>query len=341
MNDHFLIFNTVVNAYLYVDPVAGMLKMTPVSADMTDVIPFVQFIFSLYQASAEQDTRELFEPTEPVKQGIPSDGLDRFGIVNTHIAIFNRQMTVPPYNGVYKYYVWDAPTAYGQDLIVVGTENVPEEDREYVQTFWVFKRYMIDETRIIRIIVYNDLPQIPQQGNGQAISSVPNLETRLAPSLTTDVNSGGVLWQCVCDTNVMDAYALSGNRYIVLDENLKNDSLTNLQFRSLASTFEDVAMGVTTGPYPQPRMIPFESSDPPTTIFWSATTINQFVSLNKLYRSNYFYVGLTYSFYSYTDTPRAQFLSSQLLQTWQPSTFFPIIIGDRLYGDGNTIFTIL
>jgi hypothetical protein len=345
VNNPYMIFNTVNLSYLFLDPQNNTIFMKPISATLTDQIAFTQFIFNIDQFGV---SGELFYPKEPVKPGLPP--AVSFNLPKTRTAIYNKQMIEEPYNGNYHYYTWDNPFVDGQELTVVVTDTIPATSEEHIVIYWVFKRYIVDYTRVCRMVAYNDLPTI-QEYNGYVVSSVPGQfnQDNHAPSMDPRVDSTGAIWQFTCDTYVVDEYTnpLSPqSRYIYLDENLRQMSQTNLRAISLLSSpgDPDQAIGVY-GNYPQPKMLPYNFSTFPNAVYWSVSTINKFSKPpNKVERSNYFYVGTTYTLYSYNEDPKAGFLSSGRvggIPGWAPSTYHtPSTSNPYILGNYNTIFTI-
>lgn len=348
VNRQYMIFNTVVNAYLYLDRDTQMFYLNPVAADITDRLAFTEFIFTIERFQQFNLRGPLFVPQPTNRPGIPFNKTADYNICNTTVKIFNQQMLIQPFNGNYRYFSWDAPKAYDDPLVALASDDLPDTTTQIIKMFWVFKRYMVDFSRVNNIIAFNGQPT-PQENNGLAITSDadPNNLNFNAPSLTNEVNSQGALWQFACDTFVTDQYSAEpgfDSRYIVIDENLKQSSQTNLRFVSLAATIEDLAIGVN-GANPQPRLTEFVPSSPDQAVLWSVTSVNQFTPPpQKLQRSNYFYAGMTYSFYSYVDALNAGYMSSARAggtPGWQPSTIPPNITFGVLKGNANTIFTIV
>lgn len=341
-NQPYMIFNTIASAYLYKDQLQPSVMMKPISASITNTIPLTKFTFNLAQVSTKnEEIVPLFQKTNPVKPGLPPFASDEFGIPQTNVSIFNTYRPAFSVNRV-DYYTWNSPMAFNDRLVTRQSLTPPDATEEHVRMFWVFKKYIVESSRPFQIFAFNNLPQTIQDGNGQVLSSTPNLQVPGSPSLTLNYTDLNTYWRCLCDTHVDDVYTTS-SQYIWLDENIKQHSSTNVRFLSDASTAlsNNNAIGVTTTGSQQPRMINFDSTNPPSTVLWSATTVNQFVISNKLFRSNYFYLGLTYSFFSYTDTQQSGFLSSVKLTNLQPSMFKPNVTDDQFVGNKNTIFTII
>jgi hypothetical protein len=349
INSQYMIFNTVVNAYLYLDRDTQLFFLNPVAADITDRLAFTEFVFTIERLDRFNLRGPLFVPQPTNRPGIPFNKTADYNICNTTVKLFNRQMLIEPYNGNYRFFSWDSPKTYDDPLVALASDDLPDTSMQKIKLFWVFKRYMVDFSRVNSIIAFNG-QSVPQENNGLAITSDadPNNLNFNAPSLTDEPSSQGALWQFGCDTFVTDQYSTEpgfDSRYIVVDENLKLTSQTNLRFISLASTIDDLSIGVN-GANPQPRLTEFvPSSQPQQAVLWSVTTVNQFTAPpQKIQRTNYFYAGTTYSFYSYVDAMNAGFLSSARAggtPGWQPSTFLPNITSGLLKGNPNTIFTIV
>lgn len=343
VNGHYMIFNTVNLSYLYVDAQNNSIFMRPISADVTDQISFTQFDFVISKTGI---SGSLFYKKETVKVGLPDNIPFNFGRTNT--AIYNQQMVDPPYNGNYDYYIWDEPFIEGQELSLIVSDTLPNPStNEIIELEWVFKRLLIDFTRINRIIAYNDLP-LTQENNGLYITTDPSPlnQNNNAPSMTSISNTGGVLFQFQSTTYVDDEYSGGGprNRYIFIDENLKATSETIVQIISIISAPDSTAIGVF-GNYPQPRMLDLNFEPLNNANYWSVSTLNKFsIPSNRVERSNYFYANTTYSFYSFNDDSKAGFLSSERFggnPGWAPSTNAPRTIDSSIYGNANTIFTIV
>ena len=345
VNSAYLIFNTVNLSYLFLDAQNNTIFMKPISASLTDEIAFTQFIFNIDQFGVSGD---LFYPKEAVKPGLPPSV--SFNLARSATTVYTKQMTSEPYNGNYSYYAWDKPYVDGQELEVIVKETLPDASEEYIVIYWVFKRYIVDYTRVCRIVAYNDLTTA-QEYNGYVVSANPGQfnQQNHAPSMDPRVDSTGAIWQFTSDTYVVDEYTnplAPESRYIFIDENLRQMSQTNLRAISLLSSpgVPDQAIGVY-GNYPQPKMLPYNFSTFPNAVYWSVSTINKFSKPpNKVERSNYFYVGTTYTLYSFNEDPKGGFLSSGRvggIPGWAPSTYHtPSTSNPYILGNANTIFTI-
>lgn len=343
VNSDYLIFNTVNLCYLYIDSQNQSCFMRQVTADMTDEVSFLQFIFTIDNIEA---IGPLFSPKNPRRPGLPP-GIE-FNITQTRAAVYNKQMIEFPFNGNYKYFTWDNPYADGQPLTLIVVDAPPEQLYEKFVLYWVFKRYIVDYSRVTRLLAFNDIVD-GQENTGMAISANGDLNNvdNHAPSMTRNINFQSVLWECRCDTNVQDMYSTVPpplNSYIYFDENLKETSPTNLRFISALSNPTVRAIGVN-GPDPQPNMLPSDFPPAPSSVYWSATSMNKFAGNGgKIERSNYFYVGSIYSFFSFRDVPNGGFLSSRRIggsPGWAPSTYNPRPVSDTLIGNANTMFTII
>lgn len=343
VNADYLIFNTVNLCYLYIDSQNESCFMRQVSADITDDVSFLQLIFTIDHS---ETTGPLFSSKIPRRSGLPPS--IEFNITRTIVSIYNKQITEPPFNANYRYFTWDNPFGDGQALTLIIFDEPPSESYEKFVLYWVFKRYIVDYTRVIRLLAFNDIVG-GQENTGLVISANGDLNNidNHAPSMNRNINTQSVLWECRCNTNVQDMYSNTPtplNSYIYLDENLKEMSPTNLRFVSAISNPTERAIGVN-GPDPQPNMLLSDFPPEPSSVFWSATTINKFATNGgKVERSNYFYANAIYSFYSFKDVANGGFLSSQRKggnPGWAPSTYNPRVVSNTLIGNANTMFTII
>jgi hypothetical protein len=349
----FMIYNSVLQSYLCLNDVQDRITFESVHSVTGKTIPFHQFLFTLSKFGLI--FQDLFSPKDQVRNGVVRVSAE-FNIFRESVSIFTQQMKPPDDNGIKDYYPWKMPTELGEDLAITVDLVFPGPDREFIEVYWVFKKYILTLGRYSEFVAYNDL-STPQENNGKLLSALNgddnlfrNSPSMQAPTFRPLANG---TWRIDSTTHVQDTYTTSSkaSSYIVLDENLAEVSRTTLTIISGERTQTDPpleqAMTVY-GPGPQPFIValPFDAS--PESVEWSASTINRFVQdPASVSRYNYMYLNTTYSFYSSTGYLDKGFLSTGRKYSpndtvgWAPSLYNPREGTSILNGTKNTIWTVV
>lgn len=345
INSSFMIYNTILQSYLYLDVDQEIVAFHNISASTTDTIAFTQFLFDI-RKKGEQG--EIFSASIPNKPGfVPSNIL--WNIFQTNVSVYSKQMRAPFFNGLYDFYVFGAPVLFGDPLTVQRQLDVPSFEREYLVLYWVFKKFIMTMGRSTLFLVYND-EDSRQENEGLFMANLGDASNvnGNAPSLqvSPEFFTSEYRWKIRSTTTVNDSSFPSRDdtMYIILDENLKQVGITALTI--LSATQEALS---NYGPDPQPTMVSLPFDVAPDAVRWSATRMNRFDIPPRDYvrRSNYMYMYTTYSFYSWEAAQGNGFLSSFRMSSqvrppgWAPSIFVPDESFSRFQGNPDTIFSLL
>lgn len=345
VNATYMIYNTVMQSYLCVDNIQGRVTFRHISYTTTNTVAFTQFLFELDKSNVGG---ALFAPKTPTRPNVLPSNVE-FELFREVISIYNRQMVEPPYNGTFKYFVFAEPTAFDSALSLTELDTPPSLRDQYILIYWVFKKYMLNMKRPSRLMAYNN-DFTPQDNNGKDISvlnSAGNYNNN-APSMQDDIFMSNRVWNVYANTYVRDTYQpdLPFSRYLTLDENLKEVSVTELSIVSAVQTQTDPPLEMLMavyGPEPQPIIVTLEYDSK-----WSGSTINRFVKDPAMFtRRNYMYIYTLYSFFSNTNGSVTGFLSSErkgVLTTspgWAPSLYYPPEATSILIGTEQTQWTLI
>ena len=369
-NAQFMIFNTVLQSYLYipenkyVPPERPVPYLKPLTPNITNTIPFDAFVFtisdSVYINSPRAQYFQLFRGSGPVKPGMPP---------NTKIDPFLTQAYI---------YNWNLNTDSPGDLtrlsnalvspILAETDKLQAQQADgdvhlgdEIIIYWVFKNYILTKTTPCRWIAYNDRGDSPQENSSlplTAYGSSANVNDH-APSFLpeTVITDLGYYWNCLPDTTVTDLNQppSPAAEYGLLREGLSianpaaTEMFVNTLLRNPADPNAVFGIGVFGNP-PQPSLLENPVPGSVNALRWNMTTLNRFYTPpypgneGPLQRTNYFYMNTMYTLYSMNPlqlpTGTAGFLSSATGYGAAPS-----IVGTGvtpvMNGDNNTSFLLL
>ena len=367
----FMVFNTVLQSYMYavenrnIPPERPMVYLRPISASVTDTLPFYTFVFTFTDETSLRtriSSPPLFTGTPPTVNGLPPNvvidpftaGLYIYNLfMDTGIGRDGQFITIG---------FLDADINQTADLLVeesVGDVILADE----MGVYWVFKKYIATQATASRFIAYNDFVDVPQQNSTLALCArgSPTNVNNHAPSLRREgpVVDPAFYWFNVTNTSITDLnYPASASTiYGILNEGLTiyNVQATEWQILSLLEPSPPMdpnvvmALGVFGGP-PQPVLLPEPFSNMPMAIRWNASTLNRFYAPpydpypGPVRRTNYLYLNTVYSLY--TNNP--QNYSGQLAGFLSSASNFgaaPSIVGTGIQpvmdGDSNTFFLLL
>ena len=361
-NAQYMIFNTILQAYLYVPatrnvpPETAKPYLKPLTPSVTDTIPFTSFLFTITDSifvTLREKAGPIFTGRPPVIPGLPFNTvIDPF---LADLYIYNRVVdTESPRDFTFITYSFSLPELdFTDELTILETQGDTILGDE-IPILWVFKKYISTQTSLTRWFAYNDQFERRQENATYALSAlgIPSNINNHAPSLKPEqIASLDFFWFSVTDSYIEDLNVAPSpaNRYGIIHEGLWQfePEATELIINSVLENESDpdvvFSIGVFGNP-PQPVMLPEPFSQAPNAIRWNVSTLNQFFT-SRVRRSYYFYFNTVYCLYSMNplqlSSGPAGFLSSAKNDGATPS-----IVGRRAQqgafnGDNNTNFLML
>lgn len=370
----FMIFNTILQSYLYVpanmyvppERVEPYLK--PLSSDITDTIPFYQFVFTITDALtifSQSVNSKIFQgvvPTTPSYIHVPLPINLRLNPYNAQLYIYNLWMdTESPRDGIMVSNSFlNADTSFTRDLLITQAQGDIHFGDE-LNMFWVFKKFIASQSSRTRLMPYNNNPDVFQENSGFSLcaeGASTNINNHapsfIVPTVTTET---ACTWFNVTDSSIVDVNfpTSPANTYGILRQGLSayDPEATEWQVvsekRFDADPTATFALGVYGNP-PQPSMVRTPFPEIPAAVRWNATDLNRFYVPpyapfdGPLRRSNYLYMNTIYTLYTTNPQSRpsglAGFLSSARNDGAEPSIVGKGIPPRIVDGDNNTLFLL-
>lgn len=372
-NGQYMIFNTLLQSYLYIPdttfvaPDTPSAYLKPLHSDMRDEMPFYSFVFDISdttQIVSRVPAGPIFTGLRPYPTPVPLPPTVRIEAFLATFLIYNFRMdTEPIRDGVFVSSRLKSANTPVTDALLIDQSIGDTTTKGDINLYWVFKRYIATRATATRFIAYNDFPEsLPQENAGLTLSASgsPSNVNNHAPSLREQpvAIDFAFFWFNYTDSSITDINfpESTESTYGILNEGLSsaNPNATQWRIRSLYKPPNDdpsfaYALGVYGAP-PQPSLLrdPFASA--PDAVRWNATTLNTFYTPpygrfnGPLRRSNYLYMNSMYTLYSMNPLSKpsgqAGFLSSAKNDGAAPS-IQGTGIEPIMSGDVNTVFLLV
>lgn len=372
LGGQFMIFNTVLQSYLYVaenllvPPERPEVYLKPISSSITDIIPFSSFVFTLSDTIIINPVRSkwgsLFKGDLPITPGLPPNTrIDPF-LAEAYVYNWKLDTNVPT-DLTRLSFSFVKPTILDNSNLEIVRSQGDVHGGEGILLYWVFKKYILTQTTPCRWFAYNDNADRQPENSNLALTaygSEQNVDDH-APSFqaVSVVDDVGFYWNLLPDTTIQDLNEppSPASVYGLLNEGLSiaDPTATELIINTLLKDPREpnvvYGLGVLgTSTPPQPSILRTPIPQDPNALRWNVTMMNAFFTPpynnfpGPIQRKNYFYTNTIYTLYTLnpiqTSSGLSGFLSSASNDGAAPSLvgngIAPVMLGDK-----NTMFLLL